>query len=182
MAQHDVATTQDWWDRRVAAERDRARRLRAATSALSTAALGLVVSLALPWAVSTDEHEGFDPRRTLQLDESGPWRADGWFLLRDAAAGPGQEGAATTLVLTLVPLVVAAAAVWAFVRQGHAAAVAARYVAAAGLLVLLVVGLRFLDGPALDLGSGYWLATGLGAVVTAAALGLERAVREVSAD
>jgi hypothetical protein len=162
---------------RLAAERDRARRLRAVTSALSTAALGLVVSLALPWAVSTDEHEGFDPRRTLQLDEPGPWRADGWFLLRDAVGGWGQEGAAATTLLTVVPLLAAAVAGWALVRQDRGAAAAARAAGAVGLVVLLILGLRFLDGPALELGAGFWLAVGLCAVVAAAGLALDRALR-----
>jgi hypothetical protein len=178
MTEQDVATTQDRWERRLVAERDRARRLRAATSALSTAALGLVVSLALPWAVSTDEHEGFDPRRTLQLDESGPWRADGWFLLRDAVGGSAPEGAAMTTVLTVLPLLAAVVAGWALVRQDHAAAVASRVAGAGAVVALLVLGLRFLDGPALDLGAGFWLAVALCAVLAAAGFALQRALRE----
>jgi hypothetical protein len=136
-----------------------------------------VVALALPWAVSTDEHEGFDPRRTLQLDESGPWRADGWFLLRDAVGGWGQEGAATTTVLTVLPLLAAAVAAWALVRQDRGAALASRAVGAVAVVALLVLGLRFLDGPALDLGAGYWLAVVLSAVVAASGVALDRALR-----
>jgi hypothetical protein len=171
MTEQDVPTTGNRGELAVA------RRLRAVTSALSTATLGLVVSLALPWAVSTDEHESFDPRRTLQLDESGPWRADGWFLLRDAVGGWGREGSATTTVLTALPLVVAVVAGWAFVRQDRGAAVASRAAGAVGLVALLVIGLRFLDGPALDLGSGFWLAVALCGVVAAAGTVLERTQR-----
>jgi hypothetical protein len=177
MAEQDVATAQDRWDRCLAAERDRARRLRAVTSALSTAALGLAVSPALSWVQSTDEHEGFDPNRTLQLDESGPWRADGWFLLRDALGDLGREGSAATVVLMAAPLLAAAAAAWAMVRQDRGAAVVARFVGAAAVLVLLVLGLRFLDGAGVDLGAGYWLAVVLCGVLTAAGVALGRALR-----
>ncbi len=179
MVQHDERTDATrWLDLRLAAERERARRLRAATSALGAVALGLLVSLALPWAVSGDENSpDFDPTRTLQLDEPGPWRADGWFLLRDALGHRTLDGSGPVLVMTLVPLVGAAVAVWALARQDLRSASAARMVGVLGVVLLVVLGVRSLGGPGVDLGSGFWLAVALSAVLVAAGFVLERGVR-----
>lgn len=173
------AATPQWLSLRLRAERERARRLRAATSALSAAASSLVVSLALPWAVSADENSpDFDPTRALQLDEPGPWRADGWFLLRDAVGHWGEDGSALTVVLTVLPLLCAAVAAWALVRQTRRLASAAQVAGGIGLVALVVLGFRLLVGPGVDLGSGFWLAVVSAAVLAWAGLRLARSVHD----
>ncbi len=170
------AATREWFDVRVRAERERARRLRAATSALSVAALGLVTSLALPWAVSADENSpDFDPTRALQLDEPGPWRADGWFLLRDAVGHWGEDGSALTAVLTVLPLVCAVIAGWAVIRQERRSASASRIAGGIGVVGLVVIGFRLVVGPGVTLGAGFWLAVASAAVLACAGFALHRA-------
>lgn len=171
------AATPEWFTLRLRAERERARRLRAATSALSAAALGLVISLALPWAVSADENSpDFDPTRALQLDEPGPWRADGWFLLRDAVGHWGEPGSPLAAVLTVLPLLCAAVAGWALVRQTRRSASAAQVAGGLGAVALVVIGFRLVVGPGVDLGSGYWLAVVSAAVLAWAGFSLSRSV------
>lgn len=165
------------WTPDLAAERERGRRLRTATSALSLAALGPVVGLSLPWAVSADEHDPhFDPDRALQLDEPGPWRADGWWLLRDALGVAGAGSPVWTALLTLVPLVVAAVAAWALVRQDRRSGAAARTVGAGAAVVLLVVGMRLLQRPGVEPGAGYWLTVACCVVLAGAGFVLARAL------
>jgi hypothetical protein len=172
------AETREWFTLQLRAERERGRRLRTATSALSTAALGLVVSLALPWAVSADENSpDFDPTRALQLDEPGPWRADGWFLLRDAVGNWGEDGSAPAAVLTVLPLLCAVVAGWALVRQERRSAFAAKVAGGIGVVGLVVIGVRLVVGPGVDLGAGFWLAVASAAVLACAAFALDRAVR-----
>ena len=174
----DEARLRAWWERQVAVERERARRLRAATSALSVSALGALVGLSLPWAVSVDEHDPqFDPERALQLDEPGPWRADGWWLLRYALRTGGEDGGVWTVLVTAVPLVAAAVAAWALVRQDRTAAAAGRVVGVLGLVTLLVVGLRLVNRAGVEPGAGFWLAVGSCAVLVAGGVGIARALR-----
>jgi hypothetical protein len=179
MTEQDQRTdAPEWLAVRLGAERERARRLRAATSALAAGALGLVVSLGQPWAVSGDENSpDFDPTRALQLDEPGPWRADGWFLLRDAVGHRTLDGSELLLVMTLVPLLCAVVGVWALVRQDHPSALAARLAGGLGVVGLLVIGVRVVAGPGVDLGSGFWLAVGSSAVLVVAGSAVERARR-----